>query len=400
MAGFISAFFAFPNGPTELKNPIELAVALANRTPNAKIESWPEIETFGAVIPDEIRGRIENADVLICDITRPNLNVYYEIGFAIGLGKSIAPVLNVSFAEAASSIQKDGLFDVIGYRAYENSLGLVDLIVSLPNSSLAELYGKPLNSQQPIYFLNSYRKTDFVVAAAAAIKDSKVHFRSFDPIETPRFSIIQAVTDITSSAGVIVPFLASYIEDAARHNLRAAFVAGLAHGLERDALLLRHGAIGDDPVPMDFRDNVIAIRDESEIHEKVLNFCTQTLIAAQSIRRPAKLRTSTGLQRLSLGAIAAENEFRTLEEYFLATSEYLRTQRGEAELVAGRKGSGKTAIFFMVRDSFRQQKNSIVTDLRPEFSSAQSIQKRTNKNTRCRHIGSYDRWLLVFCSYY
>ena len=272
MAGFKTAFFAFPSGPTELRNPVEMAVALANRTPNARIEGWPQLEIFGAAIPDEIRAGIEKADVLICDVTRPNLNVYYEVGFAIGLGKSIAPVLNASFADAASDIQKDGLFDVIGYRAYENSLALVDLIIDLPNSSLIELYGKPLNTQQPVYFLNSYRKTDFVVTIGAAIKDSKVHFRSFDPAEISRFSIIQAIADVTSSAGVIVPFLGSYIEDATRHNLRGAFLAGLAHGLERETLLLRHGAISSEPMPADFRENVVAIRDETEIHEKVLAF--------------------------------------------------------------------------------------------------------------------------------
>jgi hypothetical protein len=393
MAGFRTAFFAFPSGPAELKDPIELAVALANRTPDVAIQGWPQLEIFGAVIPDEIRAGIENANVLICDVTRPNLNVYYEVGFAVGLGKSIAPVLNASFVDAASNIQKDGLFDVIGYRAYENSLGLVELITNLPDSSLLELYGKPQNTQQPIYFLNSYRKTDFMAAIGAAIKDSKVHFRSFDPAEISRFSIIQAVTDLTSSAGVIVPFLGSYIEDATRHNLRAAFLAGLAHGLERDALLLRHGAIVDEQVPLDFRENIVGIRSELEIRDKVIAFCAQTLIAAQSIRKPTKLRTTTGLQRLSLGATAAENEFRTLDEYFLATAEYLRTQRGEAELVAGRKGSGKTAIFFMVRDSFRQQKNSIVTDLRPE-SHQLSLFK--SELTKILDTGTFDHTIASF----
>lgn len=201
------------------------------------------------------------------------------------------------------------------------------------------------------------------------------------------------MTDVTSSAGAIVPFLGSYIEDSGRHNLRAAFLAGLASGLGRDALLLRHGAIVNDPVPLDFRDNIVGIRSEAEIRERVLAFCTQTLIAAQSIRKPAKLRTSTGLQRLSLGATAAENEFRTLDEYFLETSEYLRTQRGEAELVAGRKGSGKTAIFFMVRDNFRQQKNSIVADLRPE-SHQLSLFK--NELAKILNAGTFDHTIAGF----
>jgi hypothetical protein len=61
------------------------------------VQSWPQLEIFGAAIPDTVKDAIGKTDVLICDITRPNLNVYYEVGDCIGLAKSIAPVINVSF---------------------------------------------------------------------------------------------------------------------------------------------------------------------------------------------------------------------------------------------------------------------------------------------------------------
>ena len=40
--------------------------------------------------------------------------------------------------------------------------------------------------------------------ALGVLKDSKVDFRTFDPAETSRFSIIAAISDITASAGVVV----------------------------------------------------------------------------------------------------------------------------------------------------------------------------------------------------
>ena len=120
MANFRSAFFAFPNEPQELYAQILAATELIKTNDRVRITSWPQLKIFGAVIPDEVRGGIEHSDVLLADITRPNLNVYYEIGYCIGLGKSLAPVLNVSFAGAAADIQKDGLFDIIGYLSYEN----------------------------------------------------------------------------------------------------------------------------------------------------------------------------------------------------------------------------------------------------------------------------------------
>lgn len=393
MPHFRSAFFAFPSEPAELKEPILAAAGLVKTNPEVSIQTWPQIKIFGAAIPDEVRSGIERASVLICDITLPNLNVYYEIGYSIGLGKSIAPVLNASFANASADVQKDGLFDIIGYRAYENSPALAAILTDLPSHVLVDLYGKPLNTSQPLYFLNAYRKTDFVSEIAAAIKDSKVHYRSFDPAETPRFSIIQAINEVTSSAGAVVPFLESYVDDVERHNIRAAFLAGLAHGLEREALLIRHNTGIGAPAEVDYRDDIVGVRSAAEVNEKVVAFCSRTLIAAQSVKKPSARASASILQRLTLGATAAENEFRTLEDYFVDTSEYLRTARGEVGIVAGRKGSGKTAIFFMVRNSFRKQRNSVVADLRPESHQLSLFKGELSKILQA---GAFDHTIASF----
>ncbi len=387
------AFFAFPNDPAELKDPILAAVRLVNANPDANVTPWPHLPVFGAAIPDEVRAGIEKAAVFAADITLPNRNVYYEIGYSIGLGKALAPVLNVSFAGATSELNKDGLFDIIGYRSYENSHGLAKALKNLPSNSLLDLYAKPLNPHQPIYFLNAYRKTDFVNGIAAAIKDSKVHFRSFDPAEIARFKIIQAIADVTSSAGVIVPFLEPYVDDAERHNTRASFIAGLAHGLGREALLIRHNASAAVPAAFDYRDDIVGVRSESEVKEKVLEFCSQTLIAAQSIKTPPTRGGKSALQRLTLGAEAAENEFRTLEDYFVETAEFLKTARGEVRIVAGRKGSGKSAIFFMVRDHFRRQGNTVISDLRPD-SHQLSLFK--NELRKILDAGAFDHTVAAF----
>jgi hypothetical protein len=390
---FKSAFFAFPSEPAELKNPILAAAELVKSNPSISIQTWPQLPIFGAAIPDEIKAGIEKADVLICDITKPNFNVYYEVGYSVGVGKSLAPVLNASFANATTDIQKDGLFDIIGYKAYENSHGLADILVDLPSTVLIDLYGKTLNTHQPIFLLNAYYKTDFVSSIAAAIKGSKVHYRSFDPAENPRFMIIQTISEVTASAGVVIPFLEPYVEDAERHNIRAAFLAGLAHGLGREALLIRHRTGNAAPGAADFRDDVVSVRSEAEVIEKVTAFCTQTLIAAQSIKKPNVLASRSALQRLTLGATAAENEFRTLEDYFFQTSEYLKAARGEVGIVAGRKGSGKTAIFFMVRDNFRKQRNSIVVDLRPESHQLSLFKSELSK---ILDMGTFDHTIASF----
>jgi energy-coupling factor transporter ATP-binding protein EcfA2 len=50
----------------------------------------------------------------------------------------------------------------------------------------------------------------------------------------------------------------------------------------------------------------------------------------------------------------------TLGDHYLSTDEYQRAFRGEVNLVVGRKGSGKTALFVQLRNTKRERKPNIV----------------------------------------
>jgi hypothetical protein len=386
------AFFAFPAEPPDLRATIESAAKIVESSLIVSVKLWAAESVFGAIIPDEVRDRIREVDVVVCDVTRQNLNVYYEAGFAIGAGKALAPVVNASFAGSAETIGRDGIFDSVGYGKYENAAELGEWLAKLPDTKLMELYGKPLNHQQPLFFLDAFRKTDFRNAIVSTIKDSKVFFRSFDPAEIPRLQTVAAIADVSSSSGVVIPFLSDHIDDSVRHNLRGAFLAGIAHGYGRETLLVQR-ASSDAAQPADFRDMVIAVRSENDVDDKVRPFAVAALQATQSIQKERPRPNKSALQRLTLGARAAENEFRTLEEYFVETAEFLRTLRGEARVVAGRKGSGKTAIFFMVRDRLRRQRNSIIIDLKPESHQLSLFREELLKLV---DIGVFDHTLAAF----
>ncbi|GJE42978.1 P-loop ATPase, Sll1717 family [Methylobacterium soli] len=363
---FKKAFYAYPAEPADLVNTISGASKLASQSGSKlSLKIWPNMSVFGANVPDEVRESIRESDVVVADVTVPNLNVYYEVGFAIGEGKAVAPVVNKSFANATVDPQRDGIFDNIGYKTYENADQLFKLLGDLPSNSLIDLYGKPINFNQPLFLLDALHKTDFISSIVSGIKGAKVFYRSFDPVEIPRFSTITMISEITSSAGVIVPYLAPHVGDADRHNLRAALLAGLSHGLNRSTLIIRmhkHGQSG----PADYRDMIEIGQNEKDIFDRVGDFAKAAVIDSHSIRPKTPKRSRSSLQKLTLGSSAAENEFRTLQNYFVETSEFVRTRRGEVNVVAGRKGSGKSAIFFMVRDDFRDSKHTVVVDLKPE----------------------------------
>ena len=389
-----SAFFAYPSKPSDLTTPIEVAaLSLKSSDPRLSLQTWPQVDTFGFSIPDQVRDHIIANDILICDITQPNMNVYYEVGFAIGSGKTIAPVINTSFAHALTDIQKDGLFDNIGFKSYDNAAQLEAALLDTPGPNLIELYAKDLNSQQPFFILDTYRKTDFRNEVVSAIKDEKGFYRSFDPVEVPRFSTVSIIGEATASAGIVIPLLADHIDDAARHNIRAAFLAGLGHGLGRQTLILRMATSNPIILPADYREFIKVVRSEQDICDAVAEFVKASLIDAQSIRKASPRTSKSALQKLSLGAAAAENEFRTLEEYFVETSEFSRTLRGEIRLVAGRKGSGKTAIFFRVRDTLRAQKATVVVDLKPESHQLSLFREELLKTVGA---GVFDHTLAAF----
>lgn len=393
MERYREGFFAYPSEPHDLVSTIESASArVSEKTDRVSISIWPKINVFGASIPDKIRDRIRNADFFVCDITRANPNVYYEAGFAIGLGKPIAPVLNVSFANATSEVKKDGLFDNIGYKTYENALDLAEILCDPPTANIADLHSRSQNFEQPLFLLDSLRKTDFRNAIVSTVKESRVFFRSFDPVEEPRLSTVYLINELTSSSGSVIPLLPLHVDDAQRHNLRAAFVAGLSHGLDRKTLLIQRSD-QDSVIPADYREHVLTIRSEAEIVEEVRRFANEALLATQSIRRPDSQKVRSNLQNLRLGAHSAENEFRTLENYFVETSEYLQTLRGEINVVAGRKGSGKTAIFFQVRDRFRANRKNTVTDLKPDSHQLSLFREELLKLVSA---GVYDHTLAAF----
>ena len=92
-----SVFFAYAAEPKDIGFSVEAACKVASSPANrVSIKPWSAMDIFGASIPDKVRAAIEDADALLCDITVPNLNVYYEIGYAIGIGKPVGPFVNVA----------------------------------------------------------------------------------------------------------------------------------------------------------------------------------------------------------------------------------------------------------------------------------------------------------------
>jgi len=357
-----TGFYAYAASPNVIGQTIEQAIIPINEGDTLSVKSWKGLDVVGHFISEEVLGGIASADFLIADITVLNFNVTYEIGYAIGKKKRVLITKNGSIKEVSPTIREVGIFDTIGYKNYQNSNELSSFIIDVLNSKPLNVPSK-INIKSPVYLLEGLHKTDWATRIVSRIKKARYLFRSFDPNEQPRLSANDAITQVSQSHGVVIPLLASSSVGSEVNNMRGAFLAGLADGMGKALCILQNG---EEPVPLDYRDFVCTSYHPNDINDYIADFAAEVAEAFQQDVEVKSTSEETFLQSLDLGATSAENEMRTLESYYLKTDQFLKSLRGEANIVVGRKGSGKSAIFLQVRDRERNKYGNIVLDLKPD----------------------------------
>ena len=153
--------------------------------------------------------------------------------------------------------------------------------------------------------------------------------------------------------------------------------------------------LGLGPVPIDYRDLVKPGIHPNDIDGAIADFATDVVAAFQAVT-VALPEQSTFLARLEFGASAAENEIRDLASYYIATDAYKRALRGEVRMVVGRKGSGKSALFFQVRDKLRPNGKNLVLDLKPD---GYQLLKFKDSVLRLLEAGTYQHTITAFWEY-
>lgn len=352
-------FFAYPDNPKAIGQSIEEGIKT-----NRDVISWKSLDIYGHFIATEVIDAIDNCNIFIADISSLNFNVTYEIGYAIGKQKRLMLVKNSSIIETEPLIREVGIFDTIGYSSYENAKQLAEIIRKTKGNDPLKI-SHPINTKAPVYLIDTKHKTDWATKIVSRIKKAGYIFRSFDPNETPRLSAYDAISQVGSSYGVVVPLLGSIYDGFSVHNMRASFIAGLSDGMGKATCIIQHG---DDPVPLDYRDFVNVTYQLSDVDRHIAEFASRVAKAFQRGDAQKKSQTTSFLQSLDLGASSAENEMRTLDNYYLNTDQFLKSIRGEVHLCVGRKGSGKSAIFLQIRDRERDRdrNRNVVLDLKPE----------------------------------
>jgi hypothetical protein len=360
----MSGLVAYPSEPADIGRTISRSLEKLHQQDSIRqLLSWEESDIPGRFISTEVLKNIESGTIFIADITRLNFNVVFEIGYAIGYKKRAILVRNEVIRPDSDLIRSVGIFDTLGYAKYTDSSSLVSIISEITDLNPLHFDENDTSTKTPVYLLLPQMKGDIETHLIARLKKGRLFYRSFDPEEHVRLSALEAIENVSISHGVVIPLLPTHYSNSEIHNIRAAFVAGLAQGMRKLLLFLQ---TGDDPIPLDYRDLVSSFKFPNQIDEYVHEFGIAITESLESEQPSVVTQPSTFLTRLTLGASSAENEFQELGKYYLETDEYRRALRGEVQIVLGRKGSGKTALFFQVRDRLRSDTKAVVLDLKPE----------------------------------
>jgi len=357
----LHGFVAYPSTPYQLASEITEAISSVNHRGGNTFIGWEENDISGRPLTNPIFQNIQSANLLIADVTKLNFNVTYEIGYAIGIGRRAYLIRNNTFTSDNEEIRKIGIFDTLGYETYDNAKQLADLLASITDATPLTTASPP-NRNTPVYILETPIRSGVLTHIVARVKKARLQYRSFVPAEEVRLSAIDAITHVASSFGVLIPLLSSGMSGWEIHNIRAAFVAGLAHGMSKHTLILQDQ---DGPVPLDVRDFSKRYSHPSDIDSHIHDFSLDVYETTQQID-DSRLPEGNFLSKITIGDPLAENEFQTLSQYYLQTDEFGRAIRGEVNLVVGRKGTGKTALFSQVRNRKRGNRANVVVDLKPE----------------------------------
>lgn len=362
------AFFIYPSDPAILADTVRGAVnQLREHGSSTAWNTWEEMAVGGQIVFCEICKALRGTKLVVANISTLNFNVLFELGFAIGLGKPVLPLRDTSYERDRVLFEDIGLFDTLGYEGFQNSGEIVAAVTRMRTNArpVISQHPKP-NHKQPIYVVKSPIETDGSIRLQSALKKSYWGFRTFDSTEMPRLSLHEAFQQVLSSVSVVGHLMDPNRTGATAHNSRVAFVCGLALAAGKHVLMLQEGTITQ---PIDYRDIIMPYSDPRIINYNIERIVRSTAATVQRIGDHTRPTTRALLERIDLGDVAAENEIQALEHYFVKTPQFQQARQGHARLVIGRKGSGKTAMFYGLREDIRTKlsgREILILDLKPE----------------------------------
>jgi len=362
-------FLAYASHPPHVSSTIDLA--LKELDGSSTVRSWKEVPRPGAFLSSAVRAQIEQSKSVIIDLTVPNFNIYFEIGYAIGKQKGIMLVYNDSLTEVNQLTSRfDFLFNDMFVYKYSNYEELGKLLAS-PKYSPPIPFLDVIELGRPTFVLYPEFRDDLAIRVRNSLHGANIRFRRHDLLEEGRLIIDNALSNIARSLSVITILQPARVKKSENSNLRSAFVAGIALAMRKQLLVIQESG---GPIPADVRDVICHVSSVTQIDGIIERFCRETFSSARTYvahQRDLSFTTSSDFPPSAkltefFSELSAENEAEYLSKIFVQTDDFNRILSGNARIVTGKKGTGKSALFHMIGKRLREtDRSNLVLHLAP-----------------------------------
>ncbi len=371
-------FFAYPSRPASLVETIKEAVGEINRSRNVKVQIWERVVQPGKMLITPIEKSIKRAQIFACDVTYPNFNVLYELGFAVGQGKRLWTCRDDT-VDSGKRIESAPLKSLVPltYAPYRNYVELANAFLQNKpwNDLEASLLGKTFMSRRipattpSLLHLKAPEETTASLRLTRAIEasyfcDSHV---PDNPKDNPSGTLNWYAEKVRDADAIIAHLLSDEQRGTHYHNMKCSFVCGIARGMSKPVLMLAHAPF---ECPLDYYDLLNTHQTAEDCVAAVQQWFDETRELLPVRRRArtvvAKPRRATpALTDLFVGDHVAEHETFSLDDYFVETSSYVEALRNDRSIFIGRRGAGKTANFYALAKSLGSHAGNHICPIKP-----------------------------------
>jgi hypothetical protein len=366
----VDIFFAYPAEPEATGETIALAAAHLGSRPDVSAVTWQGLRVDGRLVLRQVTDAIDRADLVCCELGTLNPNVLFEEGYAIAKQKAVWALLDTSDADAQHKWHQFGLLGTVGYVGYTHSGDIQSRILG-GLSELRPLWEDlvhptlPIQHARTIFYMPLNHATDAsrtLTRRLDAAARKTWHINAADTSEIGAAPISWYLPNVWAASAAVIHFAAPRRSNSLVHNARAALIAGIAYGLNKQLLMVAEEQYES---PFDYRDILQTHTSSKQLGQIFDGWFADIRPSIVPSNLQSRRELQTALQQLNFYEYVAEQESDTLDDYFVPTSQYESVLSSRSVLFVGRKGVGKTANMLEAARTLAEDRRNLVCVIKP-----------------------------------
>lgn len=368
----MNAFYAYAEHPASCGDVARGVKQRLERDRYLSCRLWSDMDVSGRSIIARILAEIDQAKILISDVSNANPNVLFETGYAIAKNKRLYPISDFSLTESQALLSSHQFLRDLGRKPGTHSDQIVTpdfskkLAKDVASTFFSQFKISPARPPLPLralYFCKPYLGTEEVSEVERAIASLGARYED-NPGEATPASLQRYLTQIMSSRAYL-GIVQSVARKGVREDaIRTWFTAGLAVGFGLPTILLIDSG---HPLPFDYGNYAKTFYGAQDARRLVEDWiATLPKVTSSGEEHRESVGPARGIGYIKLGEWIAEAEDpRYFPSYFIETKEYRDIQEHGCRVIVGRRGTGKSASYLRLLDVMRDKQDAIVIGIQP-----------------------------------